>query len=341
MNFRRMRQIVAMLAIGALAALPLPADDKKNDPDEIGNRKVDGGVNWYSMEKEIAMGKQYAMEIERQAKIVDDPIIAEYVNRVGQNLVRNSDVKVPVSIKVLETDEPNAMALPGGFFFVNTGLLKLAQNESEVAGVMGHELAHIAARHATRQMTRAGIVNLATIPMMILGGGWAMYGIYQASNLLIPMTFLKFSREFESEADRLGLQYMYKAGYDPNGFVDMFERLESMEKRKPGTISKMFTSHPPTGDRIVKVQEITAKYLKEKPEYVVTTSEFDDVRDRLMMLENRRKSTASDDPNRPRLRKAPGASTTSTIDGDDTSNQQTKEGDDERPTLKRRDQPQN
>jgi predicted Zn-dependent protease len=339
MTFRGFRPYVAILAVGALMALPLPADDKKNNPDEIGNRKVDGGVNWYSMEKEIAMGKQYAMEIERQAKIVDDPIIAEYVNRVGQNLVRNSDVKVPVSIKVLETDEPNAMALPGGFFFVNTGLLKLAQNESEIAGVMGHELAHIAARHATRQMTRAGIVNLATIPMMILGGGWAMYGIYQATNLLIPITFLKFSREFESEADMLGLQYMYKAGYDPNGFVDMFERLESMEKRKPGTISKMFTSHPPTGDRIVKVQEITAKYLKEKPEYVVTTSEFDDVRDRLMMLENHRK-TASADPNRPRLRKAPGAGGT-TIDGDDTSNQQTKEGDDERPTLKRRDQPQN
>jgi predicted Zn-dependent protease len=337
MTFRGFRPYVAILAVGALMALPLPADDKEKDPDQIGNRKVDGGVNWYSMEKEIAMGKQYAMEIERQAKIVDDPIIAEYVNRVGQNLVRNSDVKVPVSIKVLETDEPNAMALPGGFFFVNTGLLKLAQNESEIAGVMGHELAHIAARHATRQMTRAGIVNLATIPMMILGGGWAMYGIYQATNLLIPITFLKFSREFESEADMLGLQYMYKAGYDPNGFVDIFERLESMEKRKPGTISKMFTSHPPTGDRIVKVQEITAKYLKEKPEYVVTTSEFDDVRDRLMMLENHRK-TASADPNRPRLRKAPGAGGT-TIDGDDTSNQQTKEGDDERPTLKRRDQP--
>jgi predicted Zn-dependent protease len=340
MTFRGFRPYVAILAVGALMALPLPADDKEKDPDQIGNRKVDGGVNWYSMEKEIAMGKQYAMEIERQAKIVDDPIIAEYVNRVGQNLVRNSDVKVPVSIKVLETDEPNAMALPGGFFFVNTGLLKLAQNESEIAGVMGHELAHIAARHATRQMTRAGIVNLATIPMMILGGGWAMYGIYQATNLLIPITFLKFSREFESEADMLGLQYMYKAGYDPNGFVDIFERLESMEKRKPGTISKMFTSHPPTGDRIVKVQEITAKYLKEKPEYVVTTSEFDDVRDRLMMLENHRKSTASADPNRPRLRKAPGAGGT-TVDGDDTSNQQTKEGDDERPTLKRRDQPQN
>jgi predicted Zn-dependent protease len=340
MTFRGFRSYVAIVAVGALTALPLAADDKEKDPDQIGNRNVGGGVNFYSMEKEIAMGKQYAMEIERQAKIVDDPIIAEYVNRVGQNLVRNSDVKVPVSIKVLETDEPNAMALPGGFFFVNTGLLKLAQDESEIAGVMGHELAHIACRHATRQMTKAGIVNLATIPMMILGGGWAMYGIYQASNLLIPVTFLKFSREYESEADMLGLEYMYKAGYDPNGFVSMFERLESMEKRKPGTLSKMFTSHPPTGDRIVKIQELTAKYLKEKPEYVVTTSEFDEVRERLITLENRRKTTASD-PNRPRLRRAPGAGSTGTIDGDDTSNQPTKEGDDERPTLKRRDQPQN
>ncbi len=334
MSLRGFRPILSILVIAAMTVVVLPADDKKHDPDEIGNRKVDGRVNWYSMEKEIAMGKQYAMEIERQAKIVDDPIITEYVNRVGQNIVRNSDVKVPVSIKVLETDEPNAMALPGGFFFVNTGLIKLAENEAEVAGVMGHEIAHIAARHGTRQATRGGIVNLATIPLIFMGG-WAGYGIRQAASIAIPVGFLKFSREFESEADMLGLQYMYKAGYDPNGFVEMFERLESMEKRKPGTISKVFMSHPPTGDRIVKVQEMIAKYLKEKPEYVVTTSEFDDVRDRLLMLENRHKATP-DDPNRPRLRKAPGAGTT-TIDGDDTSNTKTKEDPDERPTLKRRD----
>ena len=290
-----------------MAVLPLAADDKEKDPDQIGNRKVDGGVNWYSMEKEIAMGKQYAMEIERQAKIVDDPMIAEYVNRVGQNLVRNSDVKVPVSIKVLETDEPNAMALPGGFFFVNTGLLKLAQNESEIAGVMGHELAHIAARHATRQMTRAGIVNLATIPMMILGGGWAMYGIYQATNLLIPVTFLKFSREFESEADMLGLQYMYKAGYDPNGFVDMFERLESMEKRKPGTLSKMFTfssadrrphregpgdhGQVPQGEAGVRGDDVGVRRGARPADDAGEPPQ----------------DTASADPNRPKLRRAPGA----------------------------------
>jgi predicted Zn-dependent protease len=334
MRFRILRPILTILVAFAVTAVVSLADDKKKDPDEIGNRNVAGGVNWYSMEKEIAMGKQYAMEIERQAKIVDDPVISEYVNRVGQNIVRNSDVKVPVSIKVLETDEPNAMALPGGFFFVNTGLLKLAENESEVAGVMGHELAHIAARHATRQMTRAGIVNLATIPLIFMGGGWGMYGIQQAAQIAIPVGFLKFSREFESEADMLGLQYMYKAGYDPNGFVEMFERLESLEKRKPGTVAKVFMSHPPTGERIVKIQEMIGKYLKEKPEYVVTTSEFDDVRDRLIALENRHKSS-SQDPNRPKLRKAPGSGN-SPIDGD-TTNSQSKEDSDDRPTLKRHD----
>lgn len=333
MSFRAIRPLFALLAVLSLASGALLADDKKKNPDEIGNRKVDGSVNWYSLEKEIAMGKQYAMEIERQAKIVDDPIISEYVNRVGQNLVRNSDVKVPVSIKVLETDEPNAMALPGGFFFVNTGLIKLAENESEVAGVMGHELAHIAARHGTRQATRSGIVNLATIPLIFMGG-WTGYGIRQAASIAIPVGFLSFSRAFESEADMLGLQYMYKAGYDPNGFVEMFERLESLEKRKPGTVAKVFMSHPPTGDRIEKVQEMIQQYLKEKPEYVVTTSEFDTVRERLIALENRRKPSQQD-PNRPKLRKAPGSGT-SPIDGEDDGKTQGKTDADERPTLKRR-----
>ncbi len=213
--------------------------DKKKDPDAIGERDVGKGLNWYSIEKEIAMGKAYAMEIERVARIVDDPIIAEYVNRVGQNLVRNSDCKVPVTIKVIDTEEPNAMALPGGFFYVNTGLITLAENESELAGVMGHEIAHIAARHGTRQATRAGLTNLATIPLIFMGG-WTGFGIRQAASVAIPLGFLTFSRAFEREADLLGLQYMYKAGYDPNGFVDFFERLESLEKRKPGTISKAF-----------------------------------------------------------------------------------------------------
>jgi predicted Zn-dependent protease len=306
--------------------------DKKN-PEKIGDRDVGKGLNMYSIEKEIAMGKQYAMEIERMAKIVDDPIIAEYVNRVGQNLVRNSDCKVPVTIKVIDTDEPNAMALPGGFFYVNTGLITLAENEAEVAGVMGHEIAHIAARHGTKQATRGNIVNLASLPLIFMGG-WTGYGIRQAASILIPMGFLSFSRAFEEEADLLGLQYMYKAGYDPNGFIDFFERLESLEKRKPGAISKIFRSHPPTGDRIITAQKNVAELLKEKPEYVVTTSEFEDVKARIIALNNRRKLDSTEDPNRPRLRKAPGGGTTP-VEGEETG-QKPKEDPDERPTLKRR-----
>jgi predicted Zn-dependent protease len=308
----------------------------KEDPDEIGNRDVGKGVNMYSLEKEIAMGKGLANEIERQAKLCDDPVITEYINRVGQNLVRNSDCKVPVTIKVIDTDEPNAMALPGGFFFVNTGLITLAENEAEVAGVMGHELAHIAARHGTRQATRGQIANLATIPLIFMGG-WTGYGIRQAVSILIPVGFLAFSRAFESEADMLGLEYMYKAGYDPNGFVDFFERLQALEKRKPGAVSKIFSSHPPTDDRIKAAQENIARLLKEKPEYVVTTSEFDAVRDRLALLNNRHKAApgTKDDAGRPQLKKAPGGSTTPVESGDGTS-AQPKEDPDERPTLKRR-----
>lgn len=320
-----------LLVLTLLAPAASFAKNKKKDPDEIGNRDVGKGVNFYSLEKEIALGKALAQEIERQARILDDPVIAEYVNRVGQNLVRNSDAQVPVTIKVIDTEEPNAMALPGGFFFVNSGLILLAENESELAGVMAHEIAHIAARHGTRQATRGQVVNLATIPLIFMGG-WTGYGIRQAAGVAIPIGFLTFSRAFESEADMLGLQYMYKAGYDPNGFVDFFERLQSLEKKKPGTLSKVFRSHPLTDDRIRDAQKNIAEMLEAKPEYVVTTSEFIDVRERLAQMHNRRKGEDKD-VNRPRLRKAPGGGT-GPIEGDSDAGDS--DDSDERPTLKRR-----
>src|SRR5277367_2859348 len=267
---------------------PAFAEDKEKDPEEIGNRNVSGKVNFYSIEKEIAMGKQLAQEVERQAKIVNDPVISEYVNRVGQNLVRNSDAKVPFTIKVIDSEDVNAFALPGGFFFVNSGLILKADNEAELAGVMSHEIAHVAARHGTRQATRGEIANLATIPLIFMGG-WAGYGVRQAYSLLVPVGFLKFSRGFESEADMLGLQYMYKAGYDPTAFVDFFEKIETLEKRKPGTMAKVFSTHPPTDARIQAAQRNIQEYLKAKPEYVVTTSEFNDVKARLMAMHNKRK----------------------------------------------------
>jgi beta-barrel assembly-enhancing protease len=321
-----------LLAITVLSSLSL-ADDKKKDPDEIGNRDVGKGVNFYSLEKEIALGKQLAQEVERQAKIVDDPVVSEYVNRVGQNLVRNSDAKVPFNIKVLDSEEVNAFALPGGFFFVNSGLILKADNEAELAGVMAHEIAHVAARHGTRQATRGAIINYASIPLIFMGG-WTGYAIRQGAGLAIPLGFLTFSRGFESEADMLGLEYMYKTGYDPVAFVDFFEKIQSLEKKKPGTMSKVFSTHPMTDDRIKAAQKNIATILKAKPEYVVNTSEFNDVKGRLAMLHNRRRVDTKDDGSRPTLRRAPGSGT-GTIEDD--SDKKAPKDQDERPTLKRRD----
>ncbi|MEK7752733.1 MAG: M48 family metallopeptidase, partial [Acidobacteriota bacterium] len=316
--------VISLLSVALATELALAEKNKKKDPDEIGNRDVGRGVNFYSLEKEINIGKQYAQEIERSAKVVEDPVIAEYVNRIGQNIVRNSDAKVPFTIKVLDAEEVNAFALPGGFFFVNTGLLLRAESESELAGVMAHEIAHVAARHGTRQATRGQLVNIASIPLIFMGG-WAGYGVRQAASLAIPIGFLSFSRGFESEADLLGLQYLYKTGYDPTAFVDFFEKIQSDEKRKPGTMSKVFASHPLTDDRIKDAQKNIQEILKAKPEYVVTTSEFNDVKARLAQMQNRRK-VDDKDLNRPRLRKQPGGGT-GPIEGEGDAKDKTQKGD--------------
>jgi predicted Zn-dependent protease len=305
-------------------------DGSKNDVDAIGNRKVGGrGMgNWYSLEGEIRMGKEYAQQIESSVKLIQDPVITEYVNRVGQNLVRNSDAQVPFTIKVIDSDEVNAMALPGGFFYVNSGLILAADEEAELAGVMAHEIAHVAARHITRQMTRGQYANLATIPLIFVGGGIG-YAVRSAAGLGLPLTFLSFQRGFEAEADYLGLQYMYKTGYDPQAFVSFFEKLQAKEKKKPGTLAKAFSTHPQTPDRIEKSQEEIGKILPARPQYVVSTSEFDDVKSRLAVIENRRKVVDEKDNNKPSLRRTTTSDKTSTDkDG--------KDKDDDRPTLKRR-----
>jgi len=328
----------ASLSFSLVLALAAPAsmfaENPEKDPDKIGDRNVSGKVNFYSIEKEIALGKQLASEVERQAKIINDPVVSEYVNRIGQNLVRNSDAKVPFTIKVIDSEEVNAFALPGGFFFVNSGLILKADNEAELAGVMAHEIAHVAARHGTRQATRGEIAQLGMIPLVFMGG-WTGYGLYQAASVLVPVTFLKFSRGFESEADMLGLEYMYKAGYDPEAFVDFFEKVETLEKRKPGTMAKVFSTHPMTDDRIRAAQKNIQELLKAKPEYVLTTSEFNDVKARLMAMHNRRKFDNLADANRPTLRRAPGSGT-GTVDADENGKPGSNSDDDDRPTLKRR-----
>src|SRR5208282_54867 len=330
---------------------PLPQQDQpnvkagsKDDVNAIGNRDVGKGLDFYSLEHEIALGKKLAQDVDRSAKFITDPVITEYVNRVGQNLVRNSDARVPFTIKVIDSDVVNAFALPGGFFYVDSGLILHADEESELAGVMAHEIAHVCARHGTKQATKGEIINLASIPAMIfIPYSWAGYAIYQGMNFAIPLTFLKFSRADEREADYLGLQYMYKAGYDPNSFVAFFEKVEADEKKEPGTIPKVFATHPPTPDRIEATQKEIATILPARDQYIVTTSEFDQVKHRLQMIEANMKVNDKS-PNKPTLRKRTdqnkGGNTTAggtTAGGDTTSTGSDQTSDDsDRPTLKRR-----
>lgn len=319
----------------APAALPTQDDSQikhdgtKTDVDAVGNRNVGCGRgvgNWYTVEGQVARGRVYAQQIESQIKLVNDPVITEYVNRIGQNLVRNSDAQVPFTIKVIDSDVVNAMALPGGFFYVNSGLILAADEEAEMAGVMAHEIAHVAACHYGREMTRANLLQMASIPFIFMGGAIGYAG-YEAAGLAIPMTFLKFSRGFEAEADYLGVEYMYRAGYDPSAFVSFFEKIQAMEKKKPGTLSKAFDTHPQTPDRIQKTQAEIGKILPSKQQYIVTTSEFDEVKARLASIENRHKVLDQKDGNKPSLRRT---SSSSDKTGDSKS-------DDDRPTLKRRD----
>jgi predicted Zn-dependent protease len=279
---------IAIAAVALLAPAGFSKDKRKLGPDDIGNSDPGKGVNFYSLEREIALGRQMASEVELETRLIDDPVITEYVNRLGQNLVRNSDAKVPFIIKVIDSDDINAFALPGGFMFVNTGLILKAGNEAELAGVLSHEIAHVAARHGTKQATRGELLNYASMSLIFFGG-WAGYAVRQVAGLAIPMGFLQFSRAMESQADHLGLEYMYKTGYDPVALVDFFEKIESQEKKKPGTIARAFSTHPLTSSRIRAAQSEIQTELAAQPEYVLDTSEFHDVRDRLMRAQSLRK----------------------------------------------------
>lgn len=314
------------LLIFAASGLP---QQKNSDIDEIGRRDINKHqINFISLEKEIALGKQLAAEIERTVKLMNDPVITEYVNRLGQNLVRNSDAKVPFVIKVIDSEEVNAFALPGGFFYVNSGLILAADEEAQLAGVMAHEIAHVAARHGTEQYSKAQVLNLATVPLIFVGGGIG-YGLGQAAGFLIPLQFLQFSRGAEREADHLGMEYAYKAGYDPTAVITFFEKLQAQEKRKPGKLSKLFSTHPPTAERIEKAQQEIATILPDRPQHVVSTSEFDAVKSRLEALENRKKGDRERDSQRPSLRRTPHPAEDEPEGSDDPDK-------DDRPTLKRR-----
>jgi beta-barrel assembly-enhancing protease len=326
-QYRFLPVIFAMLGLVIVGSAE-GQKQKNADIENIGSRDINRhSINFTSLEKEIELGRDLAQEVEQNARLLKDPVINEYVNRVGQNIVRNSDARVPFTIKVIDSDEINAFALPGGFFYVNSGLILAADDEAELAGVMAHEIAHVAARHGTEQASRGQLLNMASLPLIFLGGPVG-YGIQQAAGLLVPMTFLQFSRSMEAEADYLGVQYMYKSGYDPGAMISFFEKLQAKEKAKPGSIPKLFATHPPTGDRIRKVQDTIATVLPPADQYVETTYEFGRIKALLTKIENEH---PPEDKNRPTLRRR-----TQKPDSDDTGD---RPDDDQRPTLKRK-QPQ-
>ena len=318
---------------------PLSTDE---DPNQIGKRKINGGFIASmsgSIEKEVSFGRELAAEVDRQAKFVDDPVITEYVNRVGQNVVLHSDAKIPFTIKVIDSDEVNAFALPGGFFYVNKGLLLAADNEAEIAGVMAHEIAHVAARHAMENIAKANLwQGLAIAGSIFLGGIPGL--IYQnTAGLGLAALFSKFSRSAETEADRLGTQYLYAAGYDPNAMATMFEKLASKNKKKPGFLAKTFSSHPQSIERLEASRVLVGRF-PEREEYVLSTSEFQRVKGRLLRLSNAKASTAGDltggddGPRRPTLKRrtpAPADGAPGTPGTDEQKDQQ-----DAPPKLKRR-----
>ncbi|MEW6733549.1 MAG: M48 family metallopeptidase [Acidobacteriota bacterium] len=361
MNKSHIRQIflVPLVALLLLSTIPVSADDKdkdknkstarpassklddKENPEKVGKRDINKHqINFYSVEKEIGIGQQLAGEVERQLKFVEDPVVTEYINRVGQNIVLNSDAKVPFTIKVVDSEEVNAFALPGGFFFVNKGLILAADNEAEVVGVMAHEIAHVAARHGTEQVSKGQLLQFGSIPLIFLGGVGGI-AARSAANFALPLTFLKFSRGAETEADILGVQYTWASGYDPMAMVTFFEKLDSKEKKKPGTTAKLFSTHPTTGDRAQKVRQLISLF-PQREEYILNTSDFNKIKSRLQAVASSRRSTLAGGPNggdsgsrRPTLkrRRDDGNGGSGDIDADDQAPPEPRD----RPTLKRRD----
>jgi predicted Zn-dependent protease len=341
----RVLRAIALTVIVSLSPWVYGSDCTRfGDLQSIGNRSVSGKIwgilpNFVSFEREIALGAQVAAQFEQTARMVEDPVISEYVDRVGQTLVKHSDAKVPFHIKVVDTDEVNAFAFPGGYFYVNKGLLLAADNEAELAGVMSHEIAHVTARHATERMSKAQYLQLAAIPALFIGGYWAQMAIQNGLGLGINLELLGVTRDSEREADTLGIEYLWNSGYDPNAFVSFFEKLQEQEKSKPGKLAGFFRTHPYTVNRIASALD-DQRCLPEKDNYILDTSEFGRVKSRLLAIDNAQRAEAgaaeATDQKKPTLKRrtntddgSGGGDTTGTTTGDD--GQQEKK----RPTLKR------
>ena len=264
-----------------------PSNSEKYDVNRIGQRNTGKGVNLYSLEKERALGQEMAETIDRQTKFVTDPNIVKYVSDVAQRIIRNSDAQVAFTIKVVDSTQINTFALPGGFLYVDKGLLSELDSEAELAGLIAHEVAHVAARHGTRLATRKTAWNVISFPVIYMAGPGAI-----GARQIGPLALRKFARDAELEADLLGMEYQYAAGYDPRAFIDALERLHN--KQIPGgkhggpfarplhQIAKSYAFYPPMEERILRLQSEISSVLPCRDTYVADTSEFHEIREQLL-----------------------------------------------------------
>jgi predicted Zn-dependent protease len=341
--YRTLGTGIFLMFVVTLTAWLVPAQtagrnrlEEKNNPELIGKRDINkGNLSFYSLDREITIGQSLAMEIDQSSQVITDPVVNEFINRIGQNIVLHSDAKIPFKIKVIDSEEVNAFALPGGFLYVYRGLLEAADNEAEVAGVLAHEIAHVAARHGIEQASKGELLNYASLPLIFLGG-LGGYIIQQIAGVAIPLTFLKFSRGAETEADRLGAQYTWASGYDPNALVSFFEKLQARDRqprngKKAGAMARVFSTHPLTEDRIKNVQSLISRF-PDRGEYQLSSSDFAGVKSRLTAAAA---SSGVADNGRPVLRRKP--KKVEEQDGQSSTGEAAPEASStDRPVLKRR-----
>jgi len=241
------------------------------------NKSAVGGFNLISVAEEKQLGDKFAIEIEKQHKIVTDPQVQRYIDGVGKRLLTGvRKAEFPYTFQVVQDDSINAFAIPGGHTYVNTGLIKAAESEAELAAVMAHEINHVVARHSTRQMTQQYGYTLIT--SLLLGSQGEISKL--AADLFGKAGSMYYSREMESQADVLGVETMYKAGYNPQGMVTFFKKLAAAGERDPGKIAKFFSSHPETEQRINDIQQEIAK-LPAKSYLQASTQEFSQVKSKV------------------------------------------------------------
>lgn len=251
----------------------------------LGAAAVPGQIFGLSEKREIELGTQAAAEIEKQQPVLPDKPTRRYVNRLGQALVHKSGrSNIAYQFRVINSPQINAFALPGGFIYVNRGLIEAADNESELVGVLGHEIAHVVARHSAEQIKRAQVAGLGLgVLDLILGRGTRGQVASAAAQMVTAGTFFKFSRDMEREADRLGAKNVYDTGWEPNGMISFFEKLASLQKRQPNAVATFFSTHPNPSERADNIADLIESFPPRR-DLRTDSRDFQNIKARLKRL---------------------------------------------------------